>query len=374
MGGMQRVATELYEALEKHEETEILPVVLRSTWRWNHYVVGPFMAKALWKIKRLVEQQDIDIVLFSSMVTATLTFALQNTFTRNNTIAAAIVHGRDVTLSFAPYQRFIPKVFNALDAVLPVSRATGNACVTRGLCPKKLYVVPNGVVTDRFAPLSDRMTMRRDLVEALGNNSRPLPDTALLLCSVGRQVKRKGFAWFVEHVMPLLPNDVHYWLAGDGPESDNIRLAAQRRGLSDRVRLLGRISDYELEILYRGADLFIMPNIPVPGDMEGFGVVMLEAGLCGLPTVASRLEGIMDVIVEEQNGHLIESGNAWVFSEAIMQYHNNLSKLVDATRRTVRYVADRYSWHAVADQYVQIIQSVAMPPKPRTVPILSPEV
>ena len=371
---MQRVATELYEALRIHEDTNVLPVILRSSWRWTHLKSGPFMVKALWRIKRLVEQHEVDVVLFSSMVTAPLAVILRNTFSQNGVFAASIVHGRDVTFSFEPYQRFIPKVFSALDAVLPVSRATGNACLSRGVSASKLFVVPNGVGTNRFAPLSDRKTMRHDLIDALGNQSTPLPKDALLLCSVGRQVKRKGFAWFVEHVMPLLPDDVHYWLAGDGPEADSIRSAALRRGLSDRVRLLGRVSDRELETLYRGADLFVMPNIPVPGDMEGFGIVMLEAGLCGLPTVASRLEGIMDVIAEEQNGHLLESGNAWVFSEAIMQYYNNLSILVGATKRTARYVAEKYSWHAVADQYVQIIRSAAMPPKPQTVPVLSSEV
>src|SRR5690625_7613993 len=80
--------------------------------------------------------------------------------------------------------------------------------------------------------------------------------------------------------------------------------------------MLGRLSEVDLSRLYRGADLFVMPNIPVEGDMEGFGVVMLEAGLSGLPVVASSLEGILDVVEEGNNGHLIESGNGWEAAEA----------------------------------------------------------
>ncbi len=52
--------------------------------------------------------------------------------------------------------------------------------------------------------------------------------------------------------------------------------------------MLGRVSEEALGSLYRGADLFVMPNVPVPGDIEGFGVVMLEAGLCGLPRARPR--------------------------------------------------------------------------------------
>ena len=104
-----------------------------------------------------------------------------------------------------------------------------------------------------------------------------------------------------------------------------------------------------------------MPNIPVAGDMEGFGVVMLEAGLSGLPTIASRLEGITDVIREGENGHLLASGDAWGFSEAIMRYYHDGAGLSEARERASRYVADHFSWHAVADRYVTALRTASAP-------------
>ena len=352
VGGMQRVATELYEALCENSSVDVQPLVLHATWERTHLKAPLFLLKCARIIKRLAETKSVDTILFSSMVTASMAVWRKRQIRSAGIKTAAIVHGQDVTTPFGPYQRFVPRVFDALDAVLPVSRATGEQCLQRGLPENKLHVVPNGIKLSRFAPLGQRRQMRKALMDAMGD---PLPEDALLLCSVGRHVKRKGFAWFIEEVMPRLPDDVHYWLAGDGPETDAIRQAVAHRDLAGRVRLPGRISDEHLELLYRGADLFVMPNIPVPGTMEGFGVVMLEAGLGGLPAVAARLEGIQDVISEGENGHFVESGDAEGFQNTIMHYYNDRAALDSASTKAAFHTANTFGWSAVAQQYIDTL-------------------
>ena len=357
IGGMQRVAVELHDALGTLSDVDLDAILLRSSSR-THYLVGiPWLLTTLRKIRQRAEQDSIDAVLFSSMVPAALAPLLRRTLAPRGIPMAAIAHGRDVTQP-GPYQYWVPRVFAALDAVLPVSRATAEACVARGMPSSQVHVIPNGVDISRFAPLGDFEARRRRLVRALGDPAHPLPDEALLLCSVGRQVPRKGFAWFVEEVMPLLPDDVHYWLAGDGAEANAIADAARQHGLTERVSLLGRLSDEGLSLLYRGADLFVMPNIPIPGDIEGFGVVMLEGGMSGLPAIASRLEGIQDVITEGENGHLVASGHAWAFSEAIMAYYHNRPALEVAAQRARRHTEQTFGWSAVADRHVQAMQAL----------------
>lgn len=355
---MQRVATELFEAMLENPSIHVTPLVLRSTWAQTHRKTPFFLFQCAREIKAAAKKQSVDVVLFSSMVTASLTVFLKKRLRQTGIKTAAIVHGQDVTTPFGPYQRFVPKVFDALDAVLPVSRATGEQCTQRGLPESKLFVVPNGVKLSRFAALSERKDMRQALLQALGDPEYPLPDDALLLCSVGRQVKRKGFDWFIEHVMPSLPDTVHYWLAGDGPETQAILKAAEQHGVSQRVRLLGRISDEHLSLLYRGADLFMMPNIPVPGTMEGFGVVMLEAGMGGLPIVAARLEGIQDVITEGKNGHYVESGDADGFVQAILSYQQAPGTLEYASTLAYEHTANTFGWEAVAEQYLQVLKKI----------------
>ena len=149
---------------------------------------------------------------------------------------------------------------------------------------------------------------------------------------------------------------MHYWLAGEGPEAERILHAAERSGVAHRVRLLGRLSDKELEGMYRAADLFIMPNVPVPGDMEGFGVVMLEAGLCGLPAIGADLEGIADVIEDGKNGRLVRSGNAEAFSEAILEYRREPETLEEASKRTISHVLEHFGWRTAAEKYLHVLR------------------
>lgn len=352
VGGMQRVAMELHGALKKHPRVELRDVLLRTSWRWTHARTAPFLARAGWRLWQMARRGAVDAVLFSSMVTAGLALPLRRVLRANGVACGAIAHGRDVTLPVVPYQWLLPRIFGALDGVFPVSRATGAACRRRGLPARKMRVVPNGVDPARFAPPEDPKAARRELLDAFGAS---LPDGGLLLCSVGRHVKRKGFDWFAGRVLPRLPEGVHYWLAGDGPKTKAIARAARRAGVAHRVRLLGRISEENLHRLYRGADLFVMPNIPVEGDMEGFGVVMLEAGLSGLPTVAARLEGIQDVVEEDQNGHLVAPGDAEGFAGRIRRYRSGERDACVAGRRAAGHVRSRFGWPAVAGRYVEAL-------------------
>lgn len=370
LGGMQRVALKLHETLAERAGSDAAefayePLLLRSSWRWVHWRTPLFLLRAAGALVRAARRDDVDVVLFSSMVTAALAVPLQGLFRRRGVRTAAIVHGLDVTTPFAPYQWFVPKVFAALDAVFPVSRATARACRDRGASPAQLHVVPNGIDRTRFAPPPSRAAGRAALADGLGVDA-PSPD-ALLLCSVGRQVERKGTAWFVDAVMPTLPADVHYWIAGDGPQDEAIQSAIDRNDLSGRVRRLGRISDDNLERLYRGADLFVMPNVPVEHDLEGFGIVLLEAGLCGTPVVAARLDGIQDVVTEDVNGHLVEPESPDAFRAAILPYRNAPSDLHAAGRRAAEHTTSTFSWAAVADLYLAALRTLhasGAPPPP----------
>lgn len=358
---MQRVALKLHEALADRAgdgSFEYDSVLLRSTWRWVHVRTPFFLTATAASLLRAARRGTVDIVLFSSMVTAALSVPLRGVLHRHGIRTATIVHGLDVTTPFSPYQWFVPKVFEALDAIFPVSRATARACLDRGAPPDQLHVVPNGIDADRFRMPENKESARHALTDGLGHVAPPPPPESLLLCSVGRQVARKGTAWFVDAVMPTLPSDVYYWIAGDGPQDEAIQAAIDRHDLGGRVRRLGRISNDNLARLYRGADLFIMPNVPVEDDMEGFGIVLLEAGQCGTPAIAARLEGIQDVIADGVNGHLVDAENAGAFRDAILTYRNGPNVLAEASRRAVQYTTDTFRWESVADLYLSALRTL----------------
>lgn len=99
-----------------------------------------------------------------------------------------------------------------------------------------------------------------------------------------------------------------------------------------------------------------MPNIPVEGDMEGFGIVLLEANMARTPAVASDLEGIKDVITEGKNGYLVPPLNAEEFAKQVDGIlKTDLEQLSEQTRI---YVKDKFSWERIAKQYISYLRSV----------------
>jgi phosphatidylinositol alpha-1,6-mannosyltransferase len=353
VGGMQRVATELHAALETRNDITMRTIALRTSWRWIHVKTTPFLLSLAFRLRREAERFAADAILFTSMTTA-LPLLLAGSRLRNNGVRlGAIAHGLDVTAPNPAYQIAVGRLCGLLDVAMPVSRATADALVARGMPTEKVEVVPNAVDFRRFEGFAASPDVR-GAVNIAG--APPLDEEAFLIVAVGRQVRRKGFAWFVEQVMPRVPERVVFWLAGDGPERDEIHSTVERTGLQRRVHLFGRISEGELLELYRSAQLLVMPNIVVPDDMEGFGIVMLEAGACGIPTLAADLEGIRDVVEEGVNGWLVATEDAEAFAERIRWLLAEPEELRAAGKRSARYVRETFRWERTVERYVDLLR------------------
>ncbi len=366
VGGMQRVAQGLHAALARRADVDMTALLLETSWEATGRRMPGFMARLLAQIPVRVARTRPDVVLFSSMVTAGLSPALRPVVAPFGARLAAIPVGRDVTLPVPIHQWWLRPVFRALDHVFPISEATAAECLARGATPAQTHVIPCGVDPALFTPPPDRRAARRALLEAVG--APEIPDDALLLVSIGRHQERKGFHWFAEEVLPHLPPDVYFLLGGEGPMTERIRTALAAPGLHGRARMLGKMSEETLGLLYRGGDLFVMPNIHVPGDIEGFGVVMLEAGLCGAPIVAADLEGISGVVAEGENGHLVPSGDVAAFTDTILRYRGQRAALAAFAVRASAHTAQQFSWDAVAAQFVDALQR----PAPQTSALVRP--
>jgi phosphatidylinositol alpha-1,6-mannosyltransferase len=348
LGGMQRVGMQLLSHLEEKENLNIIPLVAEGSWETVEMRTLLFLARLLVELPPLVKEHDVDAILFSSMVTASVAPALRP---HVNAAMIAINHGQDVTMPNSMYQRYIPKVFETLDGVISVSSATRQACLSRGLSAGKGTVLPNGYEDDWLDLLPPKEKALKDLRNKLNIDA----DRKIIL-TVGRQVKRKGHAWFIQQVLPKLKKPVDFLVIGYGPQHETISKLAHTNTSDSKVHILGRCSDEFLYTAYSAADLFVMPNIPVTGDMEGFGIVMLEAALAGTPTVASALEGIKDVIENGKNGYLIEPLNAEEFALQIDKILNH--ELEELSEKSRSYVTSNFNWDHVAGYYFDYVKKI----------------
>jgi len=255
------------------------------------------------------------------------------------------VHGLDVTFSQPLYQRLIPSCLRHLDQIVCVSRSTRDECLKRGIPAERCVVIPNGIPVEEFRLAGDRHDLIPELERSLG---RPLAGRKLIV-TVGRLVKRKGVQWFVEEVLPRLGPKYLYVVVGTGPEQEAIQDAVIRRNLQDQVVLAGRQPDRLRNSLLQAADAFIMPNISIPGDVEGFGIAALEAGACGLPVIAAGIQGIRDAVIDGVTGYLVREGDAGKFADRI--------ESVELDRDLIRAtVISRFGWEQVGREYAEILR------------------
>ncbi|MCH8495338.1 MAG: glycosyltransferase family 4 protein [Balneolales bacterium] len=346
---MQRVSLQLVETLQARPDVEIVTIGQETSWKNIVSKTTLFLFDLFVELPITVEKLKPDVVLFSSMVTASLAPFIRS---RMDVPLVTINHGHDVTLSFPPYQWSLKRVFKSLDGVISVSSATRQACIDRGMDPDKGIALPNGFLIDgQYLGLSREESLAK-LSEIV---KKDLTGKQLLL-TTGRLVLRKGHDWFINEVLPKVNSDVEYLILGDGPEMQTIITSVLSSPKREQIHVLGRQTDEILHAAYTASDIFIMPNIRVAGDMEGFGIVMLEANIAGTPVVASDLEGIKDVVENGMNGYRIEVGDSSKFAQTIDRVlTEELQTLSDSARK---YVQNQFTWDQVMQRYLQYLQVV----------------
>jgi glycosyltransferase involved in cell wall biosynthesis len=336
LGGIEKQNCEISKAIAR--QAELHPVV---NPRGKVFLI-PFIVIALFKAFTL--RKKYKAILLGDGVLALLAFIIRR-FSRVPVIC--IVHGLDITYSNFLYRKlWLGCFFNSIDHCIAVGNETIRAALARGLDASRFTFIPNGVDTS----LEIRQHSKSELESLLGFQ----PQGPLIL-SLGRLVRRKGVLWFVENVMPEINLAAIYVIAGDGRDKDTIKDAIQRSKVSDRIFLLGAVSESDKQLLMATADLFVQPNIKVADDMEGFGLVVLEAALHARVVVASRLEGLADAITDGKNGILLESGNSRQYIQKLNELLEQPQELEVRGREARDFVLAHYSWEQIAEQYLHVI-------------------
>lgn len=187
-------------------------------------------------------------------------------------------------------------------------------------------------------------------------------DSTPILLSVSRLVSRKGHDTVLQAVSTLsqeFPN-LRYVIVGDGPERSRLMGLAKTLGVDKRVDFVGEVDDTELARWYQNADIFVLPVRHDPGqrEVEGFGIVFLEANAFGLPVVAGRSGGVPDAVIHGQTGLLVDPHNLEKFIAALRRLLMNPELRVQMGQAGRQRVLEKMNWDRAAQVVMQLQRQI----------------
>ena len=344
IGGIERQNYEIGCALNKVSRTTVLAN------KRGKGALPLFMPYATFKA--ILTASKYDVILLGDGILSIVGYFLK--FFSGKPVAC-IVHGLDLTYKNKIYQKFWVKIFmRCIDRFIAVGNEAVNQGIKRGLPASRFTFIPNGTsIIDSTTEYT-----RHDLEKFMGKRI-----SGSVLLTLGRLVRRKGVAWFIENVFHKLDKDIIYIVAGEGKEKDYILEIVGKYNLQNRVFLVGSVSESEKEMLFRTADIFIQPNIQVAGDMEGFGLVVLEAAAHGLVVIAARLEGLKDAICHGENGYLVGERNSDEYMQYIKIVLDDPENKKAFGLKAREHVNKHFSWDSIAKQYFDVLAELT-PPAP----------
>ena len=362
LGGMERLNWHMADELSHHADVRAIGPAGSAALAPPGVRVAEAPLRPLWKFllrARVLARREAlawrpDIVLAGSGLTAPIALSAARMCGART---AAYVHGLDIAVKHPVYRTLWLPALRRMDRVIANSRATAGLAREAGIEPGRIGIVHPGV--ELPPQLSEGEVVARFRAE------HDLGDRRLLL-SVGRLSARKGLREFVRDALPQIVDacpEVLLLIVGDAPAQalharaqtpESIRAAAEASGMVDRVRFLGKLSDDDLNAAYRSADVHVFPVRELPGDIEGFGMVAIEAAAIGVPTVAYAVGGVTDAVQEGVSGRLVRAGDAEAFADAVVE---NLQRPLG--KGGIRAFSARFDWNHFGNGVRSQIASIA---------------
>lgn len=290
--------------------------------------------KRIWVCYKLAKSAD---VLICSGKFPLWIGAILKPFISTETVA--IIHGTEVNFSDSKLRKSIHWSLKRFKKIVAVSNFTKS--LVEDLKLQNIKVIPNGF---SIKELSNR--------EKVSVVLKGYPK----LLTVGSVTERKGQVNVIKHLPQLLkeyPN-LHYHCVGFKMETEKFQQVAKSLKVSDHITFYGHVSHSALREFYTNSDICVMlSQTTETGDVEGFGIALIEANYFGLPTIGAKGCGIEDAVSNHKSGILIDTYDSEAFSNAVKTI------LEDNTyyKTNAKIWANDHRWEEVIKRYVDYIEA-----------------
>ena len=326
---------------DKTHELDIVRIELESTeWGLASTKGLGFYWETIRKVLKLVKEHGIEEVHCGRVIPeGVIARALK-------LLAGAryncFVHGEDVETAATSREHSLLVKNVCKNASMLICNSENTANIVRKLgfdSGSKCEVLHPGVDTSRFEVAAPDTSFR----QKMGWSGKRV------LLTVGRLQRRKGQDFLIKS-MPALLNefpDLFYAVVGRGECYDELISLVDQHELHDNVCVYPDMDDEALIKCYQQCDIFILPNRTIDNDIEGFGMVLVEAQVCGKPVIAGDSGGTRETMDIGKTGHIIDCSSTENLLNGLSPILRN-REIVDGEVDIADYAKNRFNW----DQHV----------------------
>lgn len=292
-------------------------------------------------LKAVYHAQKADVIICSGKFSLWMIRIIKRCYQGKKSIA--VVHGTELQLPQTKAKAITEKSLQAFDIVIAVSRFTKDLLPDSVKHNSNVFVIPNGIDIDEFEQHHPSKTIR--------------PNDALQLITIGSQSERKGQENVIRampKVLQLFPR-AHYHVVGKPVIQQYLTSVINELHLQKNATFHGAVSREKLlQLLQQSHIKLMLSNNTNDGDVEGFGIAVLEANALGLPAIGSKESGLADAIYNYKTGILVDPKNADNVTEALREIVRNYG----GYSANAMEWAKKHDWNILIKEYVKMIESV----------------
>ena len=301
-------------------------------------------------VKAIVRERNISTVFFGAAAPlGLLSRGLRKAGVQH---IVALTHGHEVWWSkvwpFTLAMKSISRQVNHLTYLGEFTRSAIANSVTKEAAQSMVKIAP-GIDTDHFSPQD-----ARELRNELGLTEKKV------IVSVGRLVHRKGQDVLIE-AMPAIIKDVpeaHILMIGEGPYRGYLETRAKSLGIEDKITFIGRIQYADLPRYICVGDLFVMPSRSrLAGlEVEGLGIVYLEASACGLPVIAGDSGGAPDAVLDGETGLVVDGTKKADVAAAVVELLLDPDRSKAMGIRGRQWIIQEWRWEIWSNRFAELLK------------------
>lgn len=301
-------------------------------------------------LARIIKEQDIKVAAFGAAAPLAL---LSASMKRAGVIkTVALTHGHEVWWAKVfPFTWLIRRIGSTVDTLTYLGEFTQRA-ISQSLsaqASKAMVKIAPGIDVDHFTPV-DSTQLRKEL--SLEGKK--------VIVSVGRLVHRKGQDHLIESMPQILKSvpDAHLLIVGTGPYLTHLSKLVARNKLENHVSFIGRIQYAELPRFICAGDIFVMPSRSrLAGlEVEGLGIVYLEASSCGLPVIAGSSGGAPDAVLDGVTGFVVNGTDNEQIAQTAIELLNNPEKARAMGAAGRQWIIDNWRWEIWSARFNELLR------------------